>query len=559
MITQHILMVASENDSLSGAKVGGIGDVLRDIPPALADLGCDVTTLVPSYGYLHTEQGATRLASVRFRHGQAQHNAELYEVPGKAPRVGVRHLVLHHEVLRSLDPRTGHPRIYANDPSDRPFATDATRFAAFCSMVCAWLASGDAPEFDCLHLHDWHTGHIPVLIQHDEAFRDLRGIRTVFSIHNLSLQGVRPFDDYTTTAAPSAFYVWFPWLRGSAVDKAVVDPRWPTCCNPMAAGIRLADAVHAVSPTYAEEILRPSMPALGFFGGEGLERDLQRARQQGRLHGILNGLHYDVPTSAVPAKAPGVKSKAKAAAPAAPTPLTGLWPTLIEAARRWEESTDDPVHTVTRQRLEALQARGEPRFLLTSVSRVVAQKMGLLFTTPRREVRPAIELILEAIDAQRGVYVMLGNGLAEFEQQLAELMNRSANFVFMKGYSNASAAALYRHGHLFLMPSSFEPCGISQLMAMREGQPCLVHAVGGLRDTVEHGVTGFAFSGETPEEQASNMLRALQRALDLHSGDASAYQAMRQAARQRRFPWEDSARQYLAQLYATGDRHGISV
>jgi starch synthase len=97
------------------------------------------------------------------------------------------------------------------------------------------------------------------------------------------------------------------------------------------------------------------------------------------------------------------------------------------------------------------------------------------------------------------------------------------------------------------MPSSFEPCGISQMLAMRAGQPCLVHAVGGLADTVHDGVTGFSFSGTSLHHQCQAMLDTSERALELFSNTQKWNELCAQAAAQR-FLWADSALDYENQL-----------
>ncbi len=99
------------------------------------------------------------------------------------------------------------------------------------------------------------------------------------------------------------------------------------------------------------------------------------------------------------------------------------------------------------------------------------------------------------------------------------------------------------------MPSSFEPCGISQMLAMRAGQPCVVHGVGGLHDTVESGVTGFVFTGKTPMDQAAAFVETVDRAIGFRHDHPNRWQAMRKAAAARRFDWTSSARQYVEQMY----------
>jgi len=129
-------------------------------------------------------------------------------------------------------------------------------------------------------------------------------------------------------------------------------------------------------------------------------------------------------------------------------------------------------------------------------------------------------------------------------------MLRHDNFLFLRGYSDELAQALYLQGDLFFMPSSFEPCGISQMLAMRAGQPCLVHKVGGLRDTVKDRLTGFSFSGTDPASRADALVNTLQRALKMYLNYASSWKKMRKAATAERFSWADSIDTYLRQLYS---------
>ena len=108
---------------------------------------------------------------------------------------------------------------------------------------------------------------------------------------------------------------------------------------------------------------------------------------------------------------------------------------------------------------------------------------------------------------------------------------------------------MYRAGVVFLMPSSFEPCGISQMLAMRAGQPCVVHGVGGLKDTVEHNVTGFVFDGATASEQSKGFVQATHDALQMRAENPIRWQQICSAAMQQRFDWKSSARQTIQTLY----------
>ena len=99
------------------------------------------------------------------------------------------------------------------------------------------------------------------------------------------------------------------------------------------------------------------------------------------------------------------------------------------------------------------------------------------------------------------------------------------------------------------MPSSFEPCGISQMLAMRAGQPCVVHAVGGLKDTVENNVTGFVFDGDTPKDQAENFVSTVQAALSIKRENGVHWQEICATAAALRFSWEVAANTYNQELY----------
>ena len=100
-----------------------------------------------------------------------------------------------------------------------------------------------------------------------------------------------------------------------------------------------------------------------------------------------------------------------------------------------------------------------------------------------------------------------------------------------------------------MMPSSFEPCGISQLLSMRDGQPCLVHGIGGLNDTIQHGKTGFQFGGETMAEKGDNMVQIFEEAIDMFLQNPEAWNLISKTAAKERFLWEDAVELYLKDLY----------
>lgn len=523
----NILMVSAENDGISRCKVGGIGDVIRDIPSALADQGCRTSIVTPSYGFLHELGGATRTASIRFTFAGHPDQAELYRIPPRTEAAGRSvHYVIDHPAFLHYNANREQYDIYSNDPLGRPFATDSTKFACFCAAVAEAVKNDLFGPLNILHLHDWHAAFLLLLIKYNPQFETLKRLRTVYTIHNLALQGIRPL-----SGDRSSLESWYPDIDfGSEIPGELRDPRWANCVNPMAIGIRLADAVHTVSPSYAHEILEPSRPPQ-FFGGEGLDRDLQHAMAQGRLHGILNGCEY-----------PDVRTQKKN--------TRDLLSALKAETARWisRRSALSFADSIAFSRLEKTSTiRGKPSFIATAISRVVDQKM-LLLKAPGTDGRSGLEKILDEI-GPKGLFILLGTGDRETEIFLTETAALHSNFLFLNSYSNRSAENLYASGHLFLMPSSFEPCGIGQMIAMREGQPCLVHRTGGLRDTVRPGINGFGFEGATLCEQVDAMAAELRRALQLRASEPEKWQAVCNAAAAARFPWAESARQYIEKLY----------
>ncbi|MFT5175287.1 MAG: starch synthase [Gammaproteobacteria bacterium] len=526
----HVLMVAAENDALPGAKVGGIADVVRDLPRAIAahkhsqDESQDhtVSVVVPSYGVLHELAGASSLAELDVAFLGDKLRVSLWQITVPDADAGVRQFVLHSAAF-ALGKRG---QVYCDDPPQRPFASDANKFALFSAAVCKAVAAGLFGALDVIHLHDWHAALVLLLRACDPAYAALQRIRCVYTIHNLALQGVRPL-----RGDPSSLTCWFPQLVYARAQ--VEDPRWKDCINLMAVGIRLSDAVNTVSPSYAQDILKPdAIEDAGFHGGEGLQDDLNAAQREGRLIGVLNGCYYP-PQRGAPTR-------------------QRSWPELLKLLRAevlvlaGQDAVLASAHYIALRRLQDL-GRKRPRLLVTSVGRAVEQKLGLLRLSCD-DRRCALDALLCEL-GEHGLLIMLGDGDPQIETMLRMVAARHENFLFICGYSPKLADALYHNGDLFLMPSSYEPCGISQMLAMRAGQPCLVHHVGGLRDTVRHGVDGFGFSGESRAAQVTQMLRAFSDVRKLRDSEPARYKQIAKAAAAVRFSWAASAAVYLHNIY----------
>ena len=369
---------------------------------------------------------------------------------------------------------------------------DGERFAFF------QLAAVEAMERidfipDVLHVHDYHTAMIPFLIK--EKYRWIQayqGIKTVLTIHNLEFQG-----QFSDSMLWDLFGVGYERYEDGTL-------RWNNCLNWMKAGILYADRVTTVSPSYAHEIMTPEF-------GCGL--DLILRMESGKVSGIVNGIDTDIYN-----------------------PETDK---LLD----YHFSKDDL--TGKAQNKRALQERlGLPQRddvpLVGIVSRLTRQKgFDLVVDELHNMLQEDVQIVL------------LGTGDWSFEQSFAWFGHAypdklSANITF----DVTLAQEIYAASDIFLMPSRFEPCGLSQMMSMRYGTLPLVHEVGGLRDTVEaYNVytgqgTGFSFNNFS----GYWLTWTFKEAISLYAQDKEAWQSLQEQAMTRDFSWDTASLAY-SKLY----------
>ncbi len=379
---------------------------------------------------------------------------------------------------------------------DKPYGythEDIEKFAFFCKASLSALPSlGFRP--DIIHCHDWQTGLIPVYL-HDMFMENdfYHGIKTIMTIHNLKFQGIWDLKKVQDiTGLNQSFF---------ASDKleAYGD------ANYLKGGIVYADLVTTVSESYAEEIKMP-------FYGEKLD-GLMRARSN-CLSGIVNGLDYD----------------------------------------EWNPETDNLIYTnysaknfrkekvKNKKELQAQLglAQDDRKFMVGIVSRLTDQK-GL----------DLVDYVIEEICAEDVQLVVLGTGEEKYEHLFRHFEWKyhdrvSANIY----YSNERSHKIYAACDAFLMPSLFEPCGLSQLMSLRYGTIPIVRETGGLKDTVEpyneyEGTgTGFSFANYNAHE----MLNTINYAKDVYYNRKREWNKMIDRAMAVDFSWNNSAVKY-ADLY----------
>ena len=507
----NFLFVSAENDAIPDCKAGGMGDVVRDVPREISRRGDRAHIVVPSYSRLH--QDGRFITTIDFRLRSTEYRAELYEVAPKKEFENITHYVIHHPEIQE----GGIAHIYHDDPTE-PFYNDAIKYFIFCTAVAELLKMEAFGDIDIVHTHDWHTSPLLFLTTYHPAYKDLKKMRYVYSIHNLAIQGIRPFHDNYASVSN-----WFPEVE---LDyQKLADSRYTDCINLMAVGIRLADAVHTVSPSYKEDVMLASRRP-EFVGGESLEKDLQKADNEGRLHGILNASNYG-----------NIREAAKG----------HIYRNTVKALFRWlqDESkkykADFLAHTGEKI-MKYVDVR--PKFIVSSVARLTEQKFYFFKRSPEAFVK-----MLKRLEKVEGIFMLLGTGDPDYEELFRSMSYKHKNFIFTNGQSEDLIDSMYLETDLYFMPSLFEPCGISQMLAMRNGNPCLVHHTGGLKDTVTHMETGFAFDGKTYDEKIKNMIKSFDQALTIWEKDQPKWKQIKANAKKMRFTWDKSLDDYYKKLY----------
>lgn len=377
---------------------------------------------------------------------------------------------------------------------DRPdlygYYDDGERFAFFQLAVIELMEKINFIP-DVMHLNDYHTAFIPFLLK--EKYRWIQAfdsIHTVLTIHNIEFQG-----QYDQGVLGDLF-----GMGNERYEDGTI--RFNDCVNFMKAGILYADRVTTVSPSYAEEIKTAEF-------GAGLDVILRM--ESGKLSGIVNGIDYEMFD---PAKDPALFENYDAK----------------HLAKKIENKVQLQKHL-------GLPVNAEIP-LIGIVSRLTYQKgFHLLLEEMENLMQFDVQL------------VVIGTGDPNFENQFRYFGEQypektSINIAF----DLSLAQKVYAGVDMFLMPSAFEPCGLSQMISMRYGTLPIVHEIGGLRDTVEpynpitNKGTGFGFDNFQP----FYLMNVLKQAIELYQNNPEVWQDLMQQAMAKDFSWNESSQQYLA-------------
>ena len=480
---KNILFVASESTPF--IKTGGLADVVGSLPKELDPKKFDVRVVIPNYSCIKEQFRKDFHYLTNFYMDMGKHPLNEYVGIFEYQYQGITFYFIDNEKYFKADTP------YSNDTR-----FDIEKFIYFSKAVLAILP---VVKFrpDIIHCHDWQAGLVPVylhtLFQENPFFQ---GIKTIMTINNLRFQGVWDIEHFRYhTGLPE--YVYTP-------DKIEFTPQnywYKKNANMLKGGMVYADMITTVSDTYAKEIQTA-------YYGEGLD-GLIRDRNNS-LCGIVNGIDYN----------------------------------------SFNPSTDKDifvtynVKNVTKKKVEnklKLQAQlglpvDENKMMFAIISRLTDQK-GL----------DLINYVMDGIIDENVQLVVIGTGQPEYEQMFRHYAwcnhdRGSANIY----YSDQLAHKLYASADAMLVPSKFEPCGLTQLISLRYGTVPIVRETGGLKDTVqpyneyEGTGTGFSFSNYNAHE----MLNIINYAKHIYFNRRNEWDKMVKRAMKADFSWKESAKKY---------------
>lgn len=476
----HVMMVSSE--AVPYAKTGGLADVATGLCKALADLGHQVTLVIPCHRRFIPERARGEVV--------AEVSIDLKHVSMKGGVWRTRLSDSSLDILLIDQPAYfDRDQLYTQNGQD--YGDNAERFIFFSRAAFELARTLVRP--DVIHANDWQTGLVAALVRHHrESDPRIERLGSVLTIHNMAFHGQFPWWQMELTGLPQQYFNW-------------QQMEYYGHLNLLKTGITMADMVTTVSPTYAREICRPEF-------GYGLDAAL--LSRGDALVGILNGVDTDVWNPAVD---PHI------AARFTPDTVTAGKPECKQAL----------------QRELGLHERPEP-LLFGMVSRLTDQK-GLDLITSKME-----EMI--CADVQ---FVFLGTGEPWYEEALRQFQHRYPGRVAtVIGFDDGLAHRIEAGADAYLMPSRFEPCGLNQQYSLLYGTLPIVHAVGGLADsvvdttpeTLANGTaTGFQFFDYHPDA----FVAAVWRAVGLFTHYRADWTQVMRHGMLHDSSWRHSAQEYL--------------
>ncbi|MCL4158849.1 UNVERIFIED_CONTAM: hypothetical protein GTU68_039774 [Idotea baltica] len=453
------------------AKVGGLADVVGALPIYQTKLGVNSQVIMPLYNNAFTQgHGFKSVFTSHIKLGNKKIKTRILKLIKKDQ--------LSYDIFFVDIPDLLHTKfVYSED--------DTERFLAFQIAVLDWILSlKQVPNL--IHCHDHHTGLIPFMMSHSNAYKSLKEIPTVLNIHNAQYQG------------------WFDYNQAHllpAYDKnmaGLLD--WNDCINPLAAAIKCAWHIIAVSPSYMEELKT---------NANGLEALL--SHESNKCSGILNGIDAAVWN---PKTDPYLDENYNR--------------TSVQAGKK-----------AAKNKLCATYGLDPHKALFTFIGRLVVEKGADLFP----------EIFSKSLKKLDVSILLLGSGDPVVEKKLTTLKStHKGQFNAHIGYDEALSHLIYAGADFLLMPSRVEPCGLNQMYALRYGTIPVVNNIGGLKDTIiDVSDNGFGFLHE--EVSIDAVVNAMHRANNLYE-NTNEFKKIRKLIMQIDHSWDASAAAYI-NLYNT--------
>ena len=463
--TINILFLAAEAEPF--VKVGGLGDVAGTLPRALRalsteELKIDIRLVLPHHSVIK-EENLKPVGMYSIPRGKSEVQVEAFE----GTLDGMPVYFINGEPIRASG------SVYSSNNK-----LDAEKYAFF-ALAALELPRQIGWQPHVLHCNDWHTALASYgnLVKRWEDKKNR--VSSVVTIHNLPFLGPDVKEILEAYGLPLANTDLPDWAR----------------VMPMPLGLWASDAIVAVSPTYADEILHEEF-------GCGLQEFFRNRTDT--LSGILNGLDL----------------------------------------ASYDPQTDS---TITKQfNAESLiDRKANKAALQEKLGLPVNENMPLLGMVTRMDNAKGIDIALKGLrmlKKQEWQLVLLGAGDAKLEGEAKKLQELLPDRVRVETrFDSTLARQIYAGSDIFLMPSRYEPCGISQMIAMRYGSVPLVRAVGGLHDTVTDSETGFVFV-DTKVKSFNDTLKRAMKLLPYHSR----WLNLQKAGMEQNFSWSASAQKYLA-------------
>ncbi len=393
-----------------------------------------------------------------------------------------------------------HPAGYFHRGKIYGFEDDVARFAYFSRAALEYLSLSKKP-IDILHLHDWHVSLCAPMIKHLLIELPVKAI--VLTIHNIEYQGKCAGFDLDRVGMKGEFY------------QIIQDDAQPNTLNLLKAGIIFSDAIVPVSPSYAEEILTKEY-------GAGL--DLTLRKLQPKIQGILNGIDTKIWN---PEKDPHIAHFAP-----------------------------ESIHKGKQSARSKFRLDRDQRPWIGAITRLVPQKGPEL-----------IEAAIETTLKWGGCFLLLGSSpLPKLQEHFNELQKKykSNPQVYLNyEYNEPLAHQIFAALDFILVPSHFEPCGLTQMIGMLYGAVPIVRATGGLKDTVfdcdDRSIPAQKRNGFTfPKAAKESMNKTLERAFHLFQSDPATFQALQKRGMRSDFSWKQPASDYL-KLYQTLLKSALDV